>query len=189
MGRKKKEKPSQWRGVEWYLRREEAIREAVKEYRAEFSFLTVSQWGGNGKGGSGRKTDRTSKLAEKLTEELPAVVLNNGDTINRPESWLAVFDAVKNQAEGLNRPEWIFNVWAQRYGEGLRYVGELITGRIYPHEYAEGFDHENIIFWIIYHVEEAAVSRGIWAEADSFLYGRDVGTVRYIETCGPQKLD
>lgn len=187
MGRRKKEKPSQWRGIEWYLRRETAIRQAVKEYSAEFSFLSASQWGGNSK--SGKRTDRTSKLAAKLSEELSAVVLDNGDTIKRPEAWLAVFDAVRKQAEALSRPDWIFHVWAQRYEHGSRDVGELITGRICPHEYAQGFDPENIIFWIIYHAEEAAVFRGVWAECDCFLYGRDMGAVRYIDTCDPQKLD
>ena len=92
---------------------EDEIRRAVNEARADFSFIG-SREACSGRG-SGKKTDRTAGAALKLAEELSAVVLDDGRTIRRPESWLKVFDGIRKRAEGCARPDLIADVWETTY--------------------------------------------------------------------------
>ena len=171
MGRRKKNiRESWWRGVERYLRREEDIRQAVKEERAGLSFLRAADMGAGGKGG--KRPDRTAALAVKRTEELPAVVLDNGETVKRPESWLECFDAVRAAAKKCERPEWILEDWRRRYDEGIRDVMELIGGRLERGCFAEEYSLHDTILWIIESVEAAAMERGLLSADDCLLYGR-----------------
>ena len=174
MGRHKQDKRAKWwRGVERYLRREEDIRQAVKEERAGLSFL--------------RAADMGAALAIKKTMELPAVVLDNGETVKRPESWLECFDAVRAAAKKCERPEWILRDWRRRYGEGVRDVMELIGGRLERGCCIGGYDFHGVILWIIESVEAAAMERGLLSADDCLLYGRP--PVDFLETCPPQRLD
>lgn len=186
MGRHKQDKRAKWwRGVERYLRREADIRQAVKEEREGLSFLRAADTGAGGKGG--KRPDRTAALAVKRAEELPAVVLNNGETVKRPESWLECFDAVRAAAKKCNRPEWILRDWRRRYDEGIRDVMELIGGRLERGCCIGGYDFHGVILWIIESVEAAAMERGLLSADDCLLYGRP--PVDFLETCPPQRLD
>ena len=186
MGRHKQDKRAKWwKGVERYLRREADIRQAVKEERAGLSFLRAADMGAGGKGG--KRPDRTAALAIKKTMELPAVVLDNGETVKRPESWLECFDAVRAAAKKCERPEWILRDWRRRYGEGVRDVMELIGGGIGQGCCVHGYDSGKIIMWIIERVEAAAMERGLLSADDCLLYGRP--PVDFLETCPPQRLD
>jgi len=177
MGRKKKRE--EWRGVEGYLVNEAAIRQAVRAERQELSFLRTSgSCGGRGT----RRADRTGALAVKLSTEITAIVLDDGRTISQPESWLAVFDAVRKRAAELARPEYLFDIWAARYNDGGgRCVGELISGRL-----DRQLSTDNCIMWIIENVEAEAAARGLLDEKDFLLYRKDL---RFLETCKPRQLD
>jgi len=96
--------------ADFILYRENAIRRAVKEARAEISFLGASNLEGNAKGG--RVSDRTGAAVCKLSAALPCVVLETGETIKAPEKWLAVLDAVRELAKTLERPRLIFDAFA-----------------------------------------------------------------------------
>lgn len=99
--------------IDAMLYAEEEIRTAVKEARADFSFIgSRGTCSGNG---SGRQSDRTAGGAIKLLEELPAVVLEDGRTVRKPETWLKVFDAVRMRAKQCARPEMIFDEWRTAY--------------------------------------------------------------------------
>ena len=177
MGRKKK--PEEWRGVEYYLVNEAAIRQAVTETRQEFSYLRTS---GSGDGRGTKRADRTAALAVKLSAELPAIVLDDGQTIRQPESWLAVFDEVRKRAAELARPEYIFDTWAARYENGGgRSFGELLEGGL-----ERGNRSDDLILWIIENTEEAAAARGLLDEKDFLLYRK---AVQFVETCKPRRLD
>lgn len=95
--------------IDAMLYAEDDIRRAVKDARETFSFIGS----GMGKSGGARnvKQDRTAGAALKLAEELPAVVLDDGRTVKRPETWLKVFDAVRAKAKQCTRPEWIMTEW------------------------------------------------------------------------------
>lgn len=96
--------------ADFILYRENAIRRAVKEARAEISFLSASNMEGNAKGG--RVSDRTGATVCKLSAALPCVVLSTGETIKAPEKWLAVLDAVRAKAAKLERPRLIYDALA-----------------------------------------------------------------------------
>lgn len=186
MGRHKQDKRAKWwKGVEVYLRREADIRKAVKEEREGLSFLRAADMGAGGKGG--KRPDRTAALAVKISEELPAVVLSDGETVKRPESWLECFDVVRAAVKKCERPEWILEDWRQRYGEGVRDVMELIGGRLERGCFAEEYSLHDTILWIIERVEAAAMERGLLSADDCLLYGRP--PVDFLETCPPQRLD
>lgn len=182
---RKKDNMKWWRGVERYLRRENEIRAAVKEGLAEMSYIKAASIRHEGNGG--RKVDRVSDFVIKRGKELPAVVLEDGETIRRPESWLSCFDSVRRMAAQCRRPEWIFDAWRERYTNGARGVYELIGGRLERGCCVEGYDSHGIILWIIESVERAAVQCGLLLESDCLLYGRPPAA--YLETCPPQRLD
>lgn len=165
--------------MEYYLVNEAAIRQTVTETRQEISFLRTS---GSGDGRGTKRADRTAALAVKLSAELPAIVLDDGQTIRQPESWLAVFDAVRKRAAELDRPDLIFDFWAIRYRDGGgRFVGELISGQLDRSLEADGY-----ILWIIENVEAEAAARGLLEEKDFLLYRKGL---RFLETCKPRRLD
>ena len=93
---------------------EDDIRRAAKEARAAFSFLGARDMAAGG-GGRGRRTDKTTAAVLKMVEGLPAVVLEDGRTVRRPEAWIRVFDAVRMRAKECARPEMIFDVWRAAY--------------------------------------------------------------------------
>ena len=102
--------------ADFMLYHEGEIRRAVKEARADFSFIGCIGCGKACSGkGSGKKTDMTAGAALKLAEELSAVVLDDGRTVRRPESWLKVFDGVRKRAEGCARPDLIADIWETAY--------------------------------------------------------------------------
>lgn len=178
MGRRKKDSLGDWRGVEWYLRRETATRQAVRDERKELSFIRATST--DGRQGT-KRPDRTSALAIKLAEELRAVVLPNGDTIKRPESWLSCFDAVRGQARQFDRAEWILEEWDHRYRDGGRYIGELMGGQL-----KRGMQPDTIILWIIQQTEEAATARGLLSLDDCLVYEHEIS---FLDTCKPRRID
>lgn len=100
--------------VDAMLYAESDIRRAIKEARAAVSFIGARDiLAGVGK--RGRKTDKTAAAAQELSEELPAIVLDDGRTVKRPEAWGRVFDAVRMRAKQCKRPEWVFDVWRTTY--------------------------------------------------------------------------
>ena len=96
--------------ADFILYRENAIRAAVREARAEVSLLGASNMEGNARGGG--FSDRTAAAACKRLAALPCVVLSTGETIKAPEKWLAVLDAVRELAKTLERPRLIFDALA-----------------------------------------------------------------------------
>lgn len=185
MGRHKQDKRAKWwKGVEVYLRHEAEIRQAVKDERAALSCLRASAVSTGGRGG--KKTDRTAALAIKKTMELPAVVLQNGETVKRPESWIKCFDEVRRAAKKRKWAEVILHDWRQRYDEGIRDVMELIGGRLERGCFVEEYSLHDTILWIIESVEASAVKRGLLAAERCLLYGRP--PARFLETCPPQRL-
>ena len=96
--------------ADFILYRENAIRLAVKEARAEISLLGASNLEGNARGGG--FSDRTAAAACKRLGALPCVVLSTGETIKAPEKWLAVLDAVRAKAAKLERPRLIYDAFA-----------------------------------------------------------------------------
>lgn len=177
MGRRKKAEV--WRGVEYHLLHEEEIRRTVKEERSSLSFVQSS---GNGDGRGTKRADRTSTLAVKLATELPAIVLDDGQKIKRPESWIKVFDTVRKRAAKLDEAEDLLEFWAIRYGDGGgRFIDELISGRLDRLLEVDGY-----IMWIIENVEAEAIKRGLLDKEGALLYGRDL---RFLETCKPRRID
>lgn len=182
MGRKKKNVlESCWKGVEMYLRHEAEIRQAAKDERAGLSFLNSISIGAGGKGG--KRSDRTAALAIKKTMELPAVVLENGETVKRPETWLSIFEKARRLAAKENQytARWILDVWKTRFNEGGRFIDELFAG-----ELDRELEPDNYIFWIIEKVEELAIKAGLMKEEGALVYGRGI---RFLKTCPPQRLD
>lgn len=116
--------------VDAMLRAEEEIRRTVKEERQAFSFIGVRDPAG-GRSGRGGKTDKTAEAALKLTKELPAVVLDDGRTVRRPESWLAIFDEVRKRAGnlkpygGIDQREIVFIEWRTTYKREIFFVPSL----------------------------------------------------------------
>lgn len=186
MGRRKQERRDKWwKGVEKYLRKEKEIRKAVNDERAALSYICAAEIGAGRKGG--RKTDRTAALVIKKGDELPAVVLQNGETVKRPESWIKCFDEVRRAAKDCERPEWILDDWRARYDEGAREISELISGKLKKGCCCvHGYDQAAVILWIIESVEAAAVRRGLLAAERCLLYGRPPAD--FLETCPPQRV-
>ena len=141
------------------LFREAEIRQAVEETRAEGSFLRCGTMAGERK--AGRRSDKTAFLAIGSTEELPFVVLDDGERIRRPESWLAVIDEVRERA--LQSPE-VVQEWEIRYTQGIVFSFERMTGRLDRLQAPDA-----AILWIVENVEEAAVRRGLMCEDDCSL--------------------
>lgn len=124
---------------------EKEIRKAVDEERRSLCLISAAaERQGGGRGG---KSDRTAGAAMKILSELPAVVLDDGRTIKKPERWLAVLDEVRELARGCRHPEMIFYEWQSRYEDDILYIGET-REQCMPLSTTPG----KIISWIRYHV-------------------------------------
>jgi len=76
--------------IEWHIRHERAIRDAVAEARA-----TTGGHTGGAPTGHSYITDTTAAQAIRNAEELRSVKLDNGSFIEWPERWLTVIAAVR----------------------------------------------------------------------------------------------
>ena len=78
------------RRVEWHIRHEREIRDAVTEAK--------NSAGGHTSGapsGHGSFADHTAAQAIRNTDELRSVQLGSGETVEYPERWLSLIDAVR----------------------------------------------------------------------------------------------
>ena len=152
MGRRKKEisfPSSPVRLADALLFAETEIRQTVKEERESLSLLHST--GIQGTGHSGGINDRTAAAAVKLADGIQCIVLNDGRTVKRPETWLKIFDEVRDKARGCNRPEMIFETWETLYTDNTVFISADITPEIW----------RNIKSWIRYHVLTLAADAGL----------------------------
>ena len=141
--------------VEKMLSHEREIREAVEAERGSFSFLTACKY--DEIGGRGGIADKTAQRAIYLADELEAVTVKGIGTVKRPESWIAVFDAVRWLAMLCERPDLILSEWAARFLHGRRHIEESFTAA--EEEIISLW--AKIVEWIFENVERLAVQAGL----------------------------
>ena len=149
--------------ADWVLYHEQAIRQAVKDARAELSLLGASSI--EGQKGRGRVSDRTARAAVKNVSALPCVVLDTGETVKNPEKWLAVLDEVRKRAEGCNVPSMIFDEWKRRYVEKSFYFGETAERCLSTNN-----ESGRIITWIRFYTLVEARAAGLTSFSDDAIY-------------------
>lgn len=145
--------------AEIMLSHERQIRKAVEAERGGFSFLTA--YHADGVSGRTGTADKTATKAIYLSEELPQVNVEGLGTVKRPETWLAVFDAVRWLAMLCQKPEIIFAEWRSRYFDGLKYFEENELGQVPDDTTSWG----RVVLWIRYNVEQLALKAGIISAA------------------------
>ena len=139
--------------ADFILHNENAIRQAVKEERESLSLLGAS----NIETHKGDKvSDRTAAAALKIGEELPAVILDGGGRIERPESWIAILDEVRAAARGCNEPLHIFAAWGEKYGGEMPRLVPVLSPLVDMREM-----YRDIISWIRFHVLTRAKGKGL----------------------------
>ena len=143
--------------ADFVLYHEQAIRQAVKDARAEISLLGASNIEGNK--GRGRVSDKTARAAVQNVSSLPCVVLETGETVKAPEMWLLVLDEVRKAAGRCYCPNLIFDIWAACYGEAPCLMD------------ARAVDAwRNIQNWIRFHVLETGREKGVVSFSDADIH-------------------